>query len=160
MRPAPFLPKIWKEKPSLVHDENGGHIWHWCETRVLYADTDRSQVVYHANHLRFFELGRASFMRDFGYPYREIEESGFIYPIIEVGLTYDAPLFYDDVIRIHTRPGNLERVRVQFDYIITRGEKNETVCRGFTRHCATSASGRPVGVDEKTRELWNRFPKP
>jgi acyl-CoA thioester hydrolase len=60
----------------------------WCGTaapRTLYADTDRSQVVYHANYLRYFEFGRASLMRDAAYPYREIEESGYVYPIISTG---------------------------------------------------------------------------
>ena len=53
--------------------------------RTLYADTDRSTVVYHANYLRYFEFGRASLMRDAAYPYREIEESGYVYPIIDLG---------------------------------------------------------------------------
>jgi acyl-CoA thioester hydrolase len=63
MRPKPFIPEFL-DKPSLVRDTNSGKIWHRCEQRTLYADTDRSQVVYHANYLRYFEFGRASLMRD------------------------------------------------------------------------------------------------
>jgi acyl-CoA thioester hydrolase len=137
-----------------------GLIWHRCGSRILYADTDRSTVVYHANYLRYFELGRASLMRDAAYPYREIEESGYVYPIIELAIQFHESLHYDDPLWIHTRPASLERVRLQFDYIITHSETGADVCRGFTRHCALNAKGNPVAVDPKTVHLWKTFPNP
>jgi acyl-CoA thioester hydrolase len=109
--------------------------------------------------MRYFEFGRASLMRDTAYPYREIEESGYVYPIIEVGAAYYNSLHYDDSIAIHTRPALLERVRLRFDYVILSEETHEIVCRGFTRHCAVNASGHPVQVDPKTAQLWKLFPK-
>jgi acyl-CoA thioester hydrolase len=159
MRPKPFLPEIFNNDDRFVRDRTDGRVWHRCRNRTLYADTDRSQTVYHANHLRFFEMGRASLMRDSGCTYREIEESGLIYPIIEVGITYHTPLYYDDAMWIHTRPGELERVRIQFDYIITRAEANDIVCKGFTRHCAINTSGTPVAIDERTLRIWKVFPR-
>ncbi|NQU15109.1 MAG: acyl-CoA thioesterase [Desulfobacteraceae bacterium] len=159
MRPKPFIPEIFENDERYVKDKTGGLVWHRCRNRVLYADTDRSQIVYHANHMRFFELGRASLMRDAGRSYREIEESGYIYPIIEVGIQYYTPLYYDDPMWIHTHPAKLERVRLQFDYVITHADSGDIVCKGFTRHCALNSSGRPVAIDEKTINLWKTFPK-
>lgn len=142
-----------------VRDKNSGRVWHQCELRTLYVDTDRSQVVYHANYLRYFEFGRASLMRHAAYPYREIEESGYIYPIIKIEVNYYTPLFYDDLMLIHTSPATLELVKLQFDYIITNQQTGEIICTGFTKHCAVNSSGTPVEIDDKTRELWKRFPK-
>lgn len=159
MKPKPFVPELYNNDPRFVRDATTGEIWHRCQHRTLYADTDRSEVVYHSNYLRYFELGRASLMRDAAYPYREIEESGFVYPIIDLGITFYAPLYYDDLIWIHTRPVELERVRLKFDYLITHSETNTLICRGFTRHCALNRAGRPVAVDEKTVHLWKTFPK-
>jgi len=159
MRPRPFIPELLDGSP-FVRDANSGRLWHRCELRTLYVDTDRSQVVYHANYLRYFEFGRASFMRHASYPYKKIEESGFIYPIIKTELNYYTPLFYDDLMFIHTRPGELELVKLQFDYLITRADDGDIVCTGFTRHCAVSAdSGLPVEIDAKTRRLWREFPR-
>ncbi len=158
MRPKPFIPKPLQDNRPYVQDKTDNRIWHRCGSRVLYADTDRSGLVYHSNYFRFFELGRASMMRDTAYPYREIEAGGHIYPIIELGVTYHAPLRYDDPMWIHTIPGKLERVRLQFDYVITHGETGDIICKGFTRHCALNASGSPVAIDEKTRHLWKVFP--
>jgi acyl-CoA thioester hydrolase len=115
--------------------------------------------VYHANFLRYFEFGRASLMRDTGYPYKEIEESGTIYPIIEIGVSYYNPVYYDDAMCIYTRPSLLERVKLRFDYVITREETREMACKGFTRHCAVNAAGIPVAVDDKTAQLWKIFPE-
>ena len=159
MKPKPFVPVPLNGHASYVRDETKGHVWHRCSLRTLYADTDRSQVVYHANYLRYFEFGRATLMREAAYPYREIEESGYVYPIIEIGVSYFRPLYYDDSMCIFTRPTRLERVRLRFEYVITHQESRDIACKGFTRHCAVNSKGTPVEVDEKTAQLWINFPK-
>jgi acyl-CoA thioester hydrolase len=60
---------------------------------------------------------------------------------------------------IHTRPALLERVKLQFDYVITKSETDELICTGFTRHCALNGSHVPVKIDPKTVHLWNTFPR-
>ncbi|OHD72207.1 MAG: acyl-CoA thioester hydrolase [Spirochaetes bacterium RBG_16_49_21] len=159
MKPKPFRPEPYGNDGRYVRDTTSGEIWHRCQYRTLYADTDRSEVVYHSNYLRYFEFGRTSLMRDTAYPYREIEKSGYVYPIIDLGITFYKPLYYDDLIWIHTRPIELERVKLTFDYIITLAQTGDMICRGFTRHCALNKRGMPVAVDEKTVHLWKAFPK-
>jgi len=158
MKPDPFVPKILDDK-RYVRNKTDQRVWHRCQTRALYADTDRSQVVYHGNYLRYFEYGRASLMRDASYPYLEIEESGYLYPIIDLGITFYSPLYYDDPMWIMTRPSDLERVRIRFQYMITHKKTGNMVCSGFTKHCAINSAGTPVGIDEKTLRLWNEFPR-
>lgn len=159
VKPQPFVAQLIADDQRYVRNQTDGLVWHCCHHRTLYADTDRSQVVYHANYLRYFEFGRTSLMRDAAYAYREIEESGYVYPVIQIGVTYYTPLYYDDAMWIHTRPAELERVRLQFDYIITDESRTKIICKGFTRHCAVNASGIPVEVDEKTVRLWKVFPR-
>lgn len=157
MRPKPFVPEPL-DRPAYVRDTKSGLVWHRCELRTLYVDTDRSQVVYHANYLRYFEFGRACLMREANYPYKQIEESGYIYPIIKTELNYHSPLFYDDLMFIHTRPASMELVKIQFDYLITREDNGEIVCTGFTLHCAVNTNGIPVEIDARTTSLWQQFP--
>ncbi len=158
MRPPSFRPRARDDDPRYAVDEATDATWHRVFHRALYADTDRSTVVYHANYLRYFEFGRTSLMRDVGYPYKEVEARGFVYPVIELGMTFHRPLHYDSPMWIHTRPSLLERVRVTFDYAITHGETGELVCRGFTRHCALNDKGVPVAVDPSTAQCWKSFP--
>lgn len=141
-----------------VRDETSGEIYHRVFNRVLYADTDRSGVVYHANHLRYFEMGRASLMRDLGYPYAQVEDSGYVYPIVDLGLKYYNPLIYDSPMWIHTRPAGLERVRVRFEYVILHADGGELVCKGYTLHCALNEKRKPTAVDPITVKTWKAFP--
>ncbi len=153
-----FNPNPIDETGMFVRDTVTNLVWHRVQTRPLYADTDRSQVVYHANYLRYFELGRTSLMRDMGYPYREVENAGYIYPIVNLQLSFKYPLFYDDPIWIHTRPSEIDRIRVTFNYIITHVEHACVVCTGFTKHCALNEKRKPTPVDATTARMWKTFP--
>ena len=158
MRSVRFRPQPLENDTPYIEDLETGFIWHRCSMRTLYADTDRADVVYHANYLRYFEFGRASLLRDAAYPYKEIEKSGYVYPIIDLGITFFYPLHYDDPMLIYTRPAEMERIKLQFDYIITHGESEIIICKGFTKHCALNHRGTPTAIDAKTRILWQLFP--
>ena len=159
MKPKPFRPVPYTEDERYSRDADTGLVWHCCTQRTLYADTDRSSVVYHANYLRYFEFGRTSLMREANYPYKEIEARGYVYPIVDLGINFYEPLYYDDLMLIYTRPAEIARVKVRFDYIVTHGETGNMICAGFTRHCALNAAGSVVAVDEGTVRLWEMFPK-
>jgi acyl-CoA thioester hydrolase len=158
MKPKPFRPEPLADSDVFIRDAETGLVWHSCSQRVLYADTDRSNVVYHANYLRYFEFGRTTLMREAAYPYKEIEAKGYVYPIVDLGMQFCEPLRYDDLMLVYTRPAEIERVKVRFDYVITHGETENLVCTGHTRHCALSADGSVVAVDEGTVRLWKNFP--
>ncbi|HHV57887.1 MAG TPA: acyl-CoA thioesterase, partial [Firmicutes bacterium] len=52
---------------------------------VRYADTDQMGVVYYANYLVWFEVGRNAFFRVLGDSYRRWEEAGLLLPVVEAG---------------------------------------------------------------------------
>jgi acyl-CoA thioester hydrolase len=53
------------------------------EVRVRYAETDQMNVVYYANYLVWFEVGRVELLRKLGFSYRQLEkEHGCILPVI------------------------------------------------------------------------------
>ena len=62
-------------------------------------------------------------------------------------------------VLVNTRPADLERVRLSFDYVITHQETGALICNGTTRHCATKTNGVPVGIDDQTLHLWKTFPR-
>ena len=59
--------------------------------RVRYAETDRMGVVYYANYLIWFEVGRTEWLRETGWSYREMEHEGVALPVIEAHCTYRQP---------------------------------------------------------------------
>ena len=128
-------------------------ISHQTTSRVIYADTDTMGVVYHANYLRWFEMGRTELFRHVGLAYREIESRGIMLPVAEAHCKYVTPARYDDVIVIHTRLNTTFRAGMQFDYTITNLDGTVTHASGYTRHAFVNREGRVVRPPAFIRDL-------
>ena len=120
---------------------------HVTEIRVLYADTDQMGVVNNVHYLRYFEAGRAEFIRARGRSYKEIEASGFRLPVVEANLRYKEPARYDDLLRIDVTVEDVRAASVKFGYAIRRASDGALLCEGWTTHAC-------LGADNKLR----RFP--
>lgn len=120
--------------------------------RVLYGDTDAGGVVYYANYLRYFELGRTELMRSHVCSYKEIEALGMILPVTETYARYKAPAFYDDLLTIETSIGELNKFRCKFNYRITRQDQNQSrptlLVKGYTVNAAVTREGKLVQLPE------------
>jgi acyl-CoA thioester hydrolase len=93
------------------------------EFRVRYAETDQMNVVYYANYLVWFEIGRVEFLRTLGFDYKAMEvEHACILPVVEATCRYRAPARYDDIIQIEASPTLLRRSVLKFGYRISRKE--------------------------------------
>ena len=77
--------------------------------RVRYAETDKMGVVYYANYLIWFEVGRTDWLRETGWTYRSMEEEGLQLPVIEAHCEYRQGAKYDDDVEIRTRAGGCRR---------------------------------------------------
>jgi len=105
--------------------------------RVIYGDTDAGGVVYNANFLRYFEMGRTEMMRAHSLPYSMMEERGLILPVTESYLRYKAPALYDDLITIDTCLFEVKKVSCRFNYRVVKLEENgneQLLVKGFTVH--------------------------
>ncbi len=72
------------------------------QVRVRYAETDQMNVVYYGNYAQYFEVGRVESIRQLGYTYKNMEESGVIMPVVEFTIKYLRPATYDDLLTIKT----------------------------------------------------------
>ena len=110
------------------------------EVRVRYAETDQMGIVYYANYLVWFELGRVECLRELGLVYTKLEkEHGYILPVIESHCRYRAPARYDDEIVIETWPSMVRESVVKFEYRLYRkpheeGKKRVLLAEGHTVH--------------------------
>lgn len=121
---------------------------HTCTSRVLYGDTDAGGVVYNANYLRFFEKGRSAFMRELVSSYRELEELGFILPVVESYLRYKAPARYDDLLIIKSSLQKISPYSWRFNHHILRSEDGKLLVKGFTVHASVNRQGRLTRLPE------------
>jgi acyl-CoA thioester hydrolase len=122
--------------------------------RVRYAETDQMGVVYHANYLVWFEVGRCEWLRSQGWSYRDMEADGTGLPVIEAHCEYRLPSRYDDDMEIRTRATLLSPVRVRFDYEVVRRADGAVAATGHTVHAATDPAGRPVRLPARVRSVF------
>jgi len=95
------------------------------EVRVRYAETDQMGVIYYANYLVWFEVGRVELLRALGFSYSLLEtEHECILPVVEATCRYRSPARYDDQILIETRPALLRNSVLKFAYRILRKASN------------------------------------
>ena len=123
--------------------------------RVKYADTDAMGIVYYANYLKWFEIGRSELMRDMGIVYSELEASGYYLPVIEVSCHYLLPARYDEVVVIETEITAIRRASVRFDYVIHDEGKEQVLAEGFTLHPFTSKEGKIVRAPKHIADKIN-----
>ncbi len=135
-----------------------------ARVRVLYGDTDAGGVVYNANFLRYFEIGRTELMREYVCSYSEIEKLGFVLPVIECWARYKAPAFYDDLLTVETTVAEVSDLKCKFAYRIVRQGKDtdrpKLLVKGYTVHAAVTKEGKltrlPDEIIEKIKQLTSR----
>lgn len=119
---------------------------HRTTVRVLYGDTDAGGVVYNANFLRYFEVGRTELMRESVCSYLAIEKMGFILPVTECWTRYKAPAFYDDLLTIETWVEEVTPIKCRFNYRVVRPEEGleraKLLVKGYTVHVAVTRQGK------------------
>jgi acyl-CoA thioester hydrolase len=111
------------------------------ELRVRYSETDQMGIVYHANYLVWFEIGRTEWCRAAGLPYADMERAGIFIPVTRVEGSFRRSSSYDDPIVIETRMAELSSRGCTFAYAITN-PAGDLLAEGATRHVFTDASGK------------------
>ena len=117
---------------------------------MRYAETDQMGVVYHSNHLIWFEVGRVELMRSMGFTYRamEREDQRFI-AVAEVQCRYRAPVYHDEEVVVRTRLKNVRESVVVFAYELLRAESGALLAEGETTHIVTDADMKITVLPEK-----------
>ena len=112
------------------------------QVTVRYAETDMMGIVYHANYLPWFEIGRTNLLKELGLPYRQLEADGYRLPVLEISAKYSRPALYDDALTIVTYLREKPLLRIRLDYEVFRGA--ELLATGESVHAFVDLQGRPV----------------
>jgi acyl-CoA thioester hydrolase len=121
------------------------------QVRVRYAETDQMGIVYYANYLVWFELGRVELLRSLGLAYSQLEKQHeCILPVVSAHCRYRSPARYDDEIMIEARPAMMRGSVLKFVYRILRkepgGAEPTLLAEGDTVHvvCDDQLNRKPL----------------
>lgn len=103
--------------------------------RVRYSETDQMGIVYYANYFVWMEVGRTNLIRNFGITYKELEEKGFLLPVVYTSARFISPAYYDDEIVVQSALIEMTKTKLSVGYRIfriTSQDKRELVCVGLS----------------------------
>ncbi len=109
--------------------------------RPRYDEVDQMGYVYHANHVSYCHQARTELLRKFNINDFELEEKGYMLPVISFNIQYKVPARYDELLTIKTTIKELPKVRFQF-YFEIRNQEGKLVSK---------ANSEVVFVNRETR---------
>jgi acyl-CoA thioester hydrolase len=110
--------------------------------RVIFGDCDPMRIMYHANYLRLFEIGRAELFRQLGHPFPAYVAQGLYLAVLEATCRYTKPARYDDEVLIRAGFGSVGHARLTICYEAL-GVERELLASGHTQHGVVDDNGRP-----------------
>jgi len=135
--------------------------YHDATVRVRYAETDQMGVVYHANYLVWFEVGRVELMRALGFEYKRMEaEDDCRIVVADAHCRYHHSAVYDEVLSIRTRIAESRNRVVKFSYEVIRDADGKVLANGETTHVICGRNGRPKMLPKKYHSIFNAVAAP
>ncbi|MGF1715631.1 acyl-CoA thioesterase [Photobacterium chitinilyticum] len=108
-----------------------------------FQDADPMGIVYHGNYFRYFEEARRVLMGKLNYSYREMQDSGYQWPVIDAQVKYVKAIPFNHEIRVIATLVEWEN-RLRVNYVIVDAASGEQMTKAHTVQVA-------VGIDDEMR---------
>ena len=130
------------------------------EVNVRYAETDQMGIVYYANYLVWFEVGRVAWCRARGFNYAEMESRHNRFLMVaEAGCRYKSPARFAEDIVVRTAVKKATDRVIRYKYEIRRKSTGELLATGETAHVVTDQKFRPSRLPDQYRRYFSLPPR-
>ena len=120
-----------------------------------FHDCDPMQVVWHGNYFRYLELARCALLQCYDYDYPQMQDSGWLWPVVDARIKYVRPLRYGQQLRVRAEIVEWEN-RLKLEYAIRDAASGEKLTTAYTVQVAVdAASGEMQYVSPPV--LWERL---
>jgi acyl-CoA thioester hydrolase len=127
---------------------------------VRYAETDQMGIVYYANYLVWFEVGRVAWCKAKGFHYSEMESrDGRFLAVAEASCRYKVPARFEDDLVVRTRLSKATDRVIRFHYEIRKKSTGQLLATGETAHVVTDARYRPSRLPDHCRSFFGLPPR-
>ena len=123
--------------------------------RVRYQETDKMGIAYHGNYFTWMEVARIDLLDSIGCSYIELEESGYLLPVIRCECDFKSPARFDDIIEIEVCLPKLDKVKINLEYSLRKGETFLAMAK--TSHAFVDLSGRVVKPPDQFAQKAKKY---
>ena len=124
---------------------------------INYYETDKMQVVHHSNYIRYLEECRMDFMRQIGFDYAKMEQSGIMVPVLSVSCNYKNPARFGETICIVPKVERMHGVKYEMSYRIYSEDFSVLHNEAASSHCFVNLDFKPIRLKREYPELYNRM---
>ncbi len=130
---------------------------HEFKIRIRYVDIDGMKIIHNSKYPIYFEEARIDLVNKENYPYAQIEQDGFIFPISELKILYKNSIYYGEEITVKVWLEYLKNYSMKFKYQIMK--QNEIIaCEGYTIHAVIDKSTMDfTEVPEKLHNILKEY---
>lgn len=109
------------------------------EVTPAFYDIDPMDVVYHGHYVRFLERARTALMDRHGYGYRQMRESGYLWPVVDMRLKFVRPATLGQRLLVKATVTEWEN-RLRVDYLIRDAQSGQKLTTAHTIQVAVDAA--------------------
>ena len=118
--------------------------------RVYIEDTDAGGIVYHANHIRYFERARTEWLRAKGVQHYW-DQHDYSFVVHQINVQYHKPIFMDNLLSVTVAVSSCKSVSFTLQQNIYRDEI--LLASGLVTIACLSTDMRPRKLPEALKEM-------
>ena len=99
--------------------------------KIPFHDVDMMGVAWHGHYVKYCEIARCALLDTFAYNYREMQESGYSWPVIEMKIRYARPARMGQKVRIKASLREYD-LHMKIEYLVTDAETGARLSKGHT----------------------------
>lgn len=115
------------------------------DIQIPFHDVDLMSVAWHGHYVRYLEIARTALMEKIGYSFREMRDSGYMWPIVDLHLRYPAPAELGQAIVVKAWFVEWD-IRLKIRYEIRCKESGKRLTRATTTQVAIEAESREMSL--------------
>jgi len=127
------------------------------EIDIQFYDVDAMRVVWHGNYVKYIEDARCQLLRKFNYDYNDMEDSGYLWPIVDMRLKYVKSAEFGNKIRVEATLVEYE-TRLKISYRIFNAVTNQVLTKAYTVQVAVSIESKEMQFESPNILLKNLAP--
>jgi acyl-CoA thioester hydrolase len=99
--------------------------------QIPFHDIDLMGVAWHGHYLKYLEVARSALLDTIRYNHREMRDSGYSWPVVDVRLRYLRPARLGQLIAVRARLVEYE-LRLRIEYLVTDSASGERLTKGHS----------------------------
>lgn len=115
---------------------------------IPFHDVDVMRVAWHGHYAKYMEIARGVLLDKIDYNYPQMDESGYMWPVIDMRIRYAHPLRFMQKIKVKATLVEWEN-RLKIAYLFEDSESGQRLTKAYTVQ---------VAVDMKDNEMLYASP--